>query len=141
MTRFEQFNEMMFEAYCKKAVSNAAKKERQKKAARGLMEQSLSELTDATLYGVVAESGEVEQPEEPCQIFYAQEMNIPVYEPELSKALSYLMPKDREIILLYYFKGLKDAKIALLVHMGVSTVSRRRRAATKRLRELIENAT
>ncbi|NCE66283.1 sigma-70 family RNA polymerase sigma factor [Pseudoflavonifractor sp. 524-17] len=141
MTRFEQFNEMMFEAYCKKAVSNAAKKERQKKAARGLMEQSLSKLTDATLYGVVAESGEVEQPEEPCQIFYVQEMNIPVYEPELSKALSYLMPKDREIILLYYFKGLKDAKIALLVHMGVSTVSRRRRAATKRLRELIENAT
>ena len=141
MTRFEQFNEMMFEAYCKKTVSNAAKKECQKKAARGLMEQSLSELTDATLYGVVAESGEVEQPEEPCQIFYVQEMNIPVYEPELSKALSYLMPKDREIILLYYFKGLKDAKIALLVHMGVSTVSRRRRAATKRLRELIENAT
>lgn len=141
MTRFEQFNEMMFEAYCKKAVSNAAKKERQKKAARGLMEQSLSELTDATLYGVVTESGEVEQPEEPCQIFYVQEMNIPVYERELSKALSYLMPKDREIILLYYFKGLKDAKIALLVHMGVSTVSRRRRAATKRLRELIENAT
>lgn len=141
MTRFEQFNEMMFEAYCKKAVSNAAKKERQKKAARGLMEQSLSELTDATLYGVVAESGEVEQPEEPCQVFYVQEMNIPVYEPELSKALSYLMPKDREIILLYYFKGLKDAKIALLVHMGVSTVSQRRRAATKRLRELIENAT
>ena len=141
MTRFEQFNEMMFEAYCKKAVSNAAKKECQKKAARGLMEQSLSKLTDATLYGVVAESGEVEQPEEPCQIFYVQEMNIPVYEPELSKALYYLMPKDREIILLYYFKGLKDAKIALLVHMGVSTVSRRRRAATKRLRELIENAT
>lgn len=141
MTRFEQFNEMMFEAYCKKAVSNATKKERQKKVARGLMEQSLSELTDTALYGVVAESGEVEQPEEPCQIFYVQEMNIPVYGPKLSKALSYLMPKDREIILLYYFKGLKDAKIALLVHMGVSTVSRRRRAATKRLRELIENTT
>ena len=44
MSRFEKFNEMLFESYCKKAVSNAAKKERQKKAARGLMEQSLSEL-------------------------------------------------------------------------------------------------
>lgn len=30
MTRFELFNEIMFEAYCKKAVSNATKKERQK---------------------------------------------------------------------------------------------------------------
>ena len=96
---------MLFESYCKKSVSNAAKKERQKKAARGLMEQSLSELTDAALYGVVAKSGEVEQ----------------------------------EIILLDYFKGLKDAKIAPLVSRSISTVSRRRRAATKRLRELIEN--
>ena len=67
MSRFKKFNEMLFESYCKKSVSNAAKKERQKKAARGLMEQSLSELTDAALYGVVAKSGEVEQPEEPCR--------------------------------------------------------------------------
>lgn len=57
MTRFEQFNEMMFDAYCKKAVSNAAKKERQQKAARGLMEQSLSELTDAILYPALREAG------------------------------------------------------------------------------------
>ena len=32
MTRFELFNEIMFEAYCKKAVSNATKKECQKKS-------------------------------------------------------------------------------------------------------------
>ena len=141
MKQFEQFSEMLFEAYCKKSISNAAKKERQKKTARGQMEQSLSALTDAALYGLAAESNKAEQPEEPCQTFHVQGMNIPVYEPELSKALSYLMPKDREIVLLYYFKGLKDAKIASLAHMSVSTISRRRRAATKRLRELIENTT
>ena len=47
MSRFEIFNEIMFEAYCKKAVRNATKKERQKKSKRGQMEQSLSTLTDA----------------------------------------------------------------------------------------------
>lgn len=141
MSRFEIFNEMLFESYCKKAVSNAAKKERQKKTARGQIEQSLSVLTDAALYALTTEGGKMEPPKEPSQIFHVQGVSIPVYEPELSKAISYLMPKDREIILLYFFKGLKDAKIAPLVHMSVSTVSRRRRAATKRLRELIENAT
>lgn len=141
VSRFEIFNEIIFEAYCKKAVSNATKKERQKKSKRGQMEQSLSALTDAALYSLAAESDEAEQPEESCQTFYVQGMNIPVYDPKLSKALTYLMPKDREIILLYYFKGLKDIKIAPLVSMSVSTVSRRRRAATKRLRELIENTT
>lgn len=141
MSRFETFNEIMFEAYCKKAVSNAAKKERQKKAARGQIEQSLSGLTDAALYALTTGDGKVEQPEKQCQTFHVQGMNIPVYELDLSKALSYLMPKDREIILLYYFKGLKVAQIAPLIHMSVSTVSRRRRTATKRLRELIENTT
>lgn len=142
MSRFEIFNEIMFEAYCKKAVSNATKKERQKKSKRGQMEQSLSALTDAALYSLAtetAESDEAEQSEEPYT-FHVQGMNIPVYDPKLSKALSYLMPKDREIILLYYFKGLKYTQIAPLVHISASAVSRRSRAATKRLRELIENA-
>ena len=140
MSRFEIFNEIMFEVYCKKAVSNATKKERQKKSKRGQMAQSLSALTDAALYSLTAESDEAEQPEELCQTFHVQGMNIPVYNPKLSNALSYLMPKDREIILLYYFKNLKYAQIAPLVHISVSAVSRRSRAATKRLRELIENA-
>ena len=41
MTRYEIFNEMLFEAYCKKAITNAVKKERYKKAARGRIEQPL----------------------------------------------------------------------------------------------------
>lgn len=100
----------------------------------------LSTLTDAALYSLAAESNEAEQPEELCQTFHVQGMNIPVYNPKLSKALTYLIPKDREIILLYYFKGLKHTQIAPLVHISASAVSRRSRAATKRLRELIENA-
>ena len=140
MSRFEIFNEIMFEAYCKKAVSNATKKERQKKSKQGQMEQSLSTLTDAALYSLAAGGGEAEQLEESCQTFHVQGMNIPVYDPKLSKALSYLMPKDREIILLHYFKGLKYTQIAPLVHISASAVSRRSRAATKRLLELIENA-
>ena len=68
-------------------------------------------------------------------------MNIPVYHEKLSQALTYLMPKDREIILLYFFKGLKDEKIASLIHISRPTVSRRRKAAMKRLRELMEDST
>ena len=79
MSRFEIFNEIMFEAYCKKAVRNATKKERQKKSKRGQMEQSLSTLTDAALYSLAAESDEAEQSEESCQTFHVQGMNIPVY--------------------------------------------------------------
>lgn len=141
MTRFEQFNEMLFESYCKKSVSNAIKKEREKKVARGQLEMSFSVLTDAVLYALSAENEETSQPEKPCQIFSVQGMNFPIYNEKLSQALSYLMPRDREIILLYFFKGLKDANVAPLVHMSRPTVARRRKAAMKRLRELMEDST
>lgn len=140
MTRYEKFNEMTFEAYCKKAIDNAVKKERQKKAARGKLEQSLSALTDSVLYALSVENKDTEQNEEPCCVFHVREMDFPICDSKLSAALSYLMPRDREIVLLYFFKGLKDADIAPLVHTSRSTVGRRRKAAMVRLRELMENS-
>ena len=141
MTRFEKFNEMLFESYCKKSVSNAINKERERKVAKGKSELSLSALTDAVLYALSVENDRTVQPEKPCQIFSVQGMNIPIFHENLGQALSHLMPKDREIILLYFFKGLKDTKVAPLVHMSRPTVSRRRKAAMKRLRELMEDST
>lgn len=49
MARFEKFNEMLFESYCKKSVSNAINKEKERKVAKGKSELSLSALTDAPI--------------------------------------------------------------------------------------------
>lgn len=141
MTRFEKFNEMLFESYCKKSVSNAINKERERKATKGKLELSFSVLTDVALYALSTKNDRTSQPEKPCQIFSVQKMNIPIFHEKLGQALSHLMPKDREIILLYFFKGLKDVEVAPLVHMSRPTVSRRRKAAMKRLRELMEDST
>jgi len=139
MKRFERFNEMIFESYCMKSVLNAIKKERNRKDVRGEVEQSLSTLTDAMLYALSTEDNEMIQAEKPHQIFCIHGRNIPIYDPKLSCALSHLMPADREIVLLYFFRELTDEKIAPLVHMSRPTVSRRRKAATRRLRELMED--
>ena len=139
MKRFERFNEMIFESYCMKSVLNAIKKERNRKDARGEVEQSLSTLTDAMLYALSTEDDEMIQAEKPHQIFCIHGRNIPIYDPKLSCALSHLMPADREIVLLYFFRELTDEKIAPLVHMSRPTVSRRRKVATRRLRELMED--
>ena len=139
MKRFERFNEIIFESYCMKSVLNAIKKERNRKDARGEVEQSLSTLTNAILYALSTEDDEVIQAKKPHQIFCVHGGNIPIYDPKLSCALSHLMPADREIVLLYFFRELTDEKIAPLVHMSRPTVSRRRKAATRRLRELMED--
>lgn len=138
MTRYEQFNEMMFESYCKTSISNAVKKERKKKMARWQIEQPLSTLTDAMLFSLTTADNEGEQRKEPFHVFHIQNMSIPVYDLRLSTALSHLLPQDREIILLHFFRGLNDSAIAPLVHLSRRTVARRRAFAVKRLRELME---
>lgn len=139
MKRFERFNELIFESYCMKSVLNAINKERERKDVRGEVEQSLSTLTDAMMYALSTENDEMIHVEKPYQFFCVLGVNIPIRDPRLSHALSHLMPADREIILLYFFRKLTDEKIAPLVHMSRPTVSRRRKAATRRLRELMED--
>ncbi len=141
MTRFERFNEMMFESYCKASVENAINRARKKKAERGEVELPFSILTDAVLYALSIANEVISRQDEPCQIFHIQGMNFPIYNEKLSYALSHLMPMDREIVLLYFFEELKDEKVASLVHMSRATVARRRKAAMKRLRELMEDVT
>ena len=63
MTRFEKFNEALFESYCMKSVSNAVKKERKRKAIKGKLELPLSVLTDAVLYALPTENDGTSQPE------------------------------------------------------------------------------
>lgn len=137
-TRYETFNEIAFESYCKKAVGNAIKKERSRKNARGKLELPLSVLTDAALYALSPENEEINRAETNCRIFQVQEVKIPVYGEALGQALSCLLPKDREIILLYFFRQVKTDEIARRLKVSPSTVRRRRTAALRKLRDYLE---
>ena len=55
----------------------------------------------------------------------------------LSRAISYLLPKDREIGLLSYFTELTDEEVVQRVKLSRSTVQRRRTAALDKLREML----
>ena len=135
--RYESFNEIIFEAYCKTAIDNAVLKERMRKARRSQWEQSLAVLSDAVLYALSREEPESE-PEEEAVMFRVQERAIPVCHRELGQALLYLLPRDREIVLLYYFEDMKDEEIARTIAVGRATVQRRRNAAVKKLKSLLE---
>ena len=62
-SRYEYFNEITFEAYCKRAIDRAILKARQRQAARAKREISLSELPENALYDVGTEDGELERAE------------------------------------------------------------------------------
>ena len=138
MGRYEDYNEMLYEAYCKAAIDNAIRKARLKKAAYGQLVSSLSDLSDADLLSL-ADEWEPELPDKPLT-YRTQGQAIQVKDQKLGQALSKLLPKDREIILLYYFLGLRDEAVAKRLNMSRATVQRRREKAQKKLKTILEES-
>lgn len=139
-TRYEKFNEILFESYCKTAIDNAILKESQRKKARRKWQLSLSALTDAVLYALVEKDDMEIEHEDAYQVFNVRGMDIPVFNKRLAQAISCLLPKDREIILLYYFWGMTDERIAQSMGMTIPTVNRHRKAAKQKMRSFLEDA-
>lgn len=136
--QYEMFNEITFEAYARSAISKSVLKERIKKTTRSKVEQSYSMLTDTMLYALSTEDEGMNCAEESRRIFQVQGIEIPVYGEPLGQALSYLLPKNREIILLYFFRQVKTDEIARRLKTSPSTVRRRRKAALRKLRDYLE---
>lgn len=136
-SRCEQFNEITFEAYCKAAINNAVLKVRQRRAQREKREVLLSDLPENALYHVGAEDVNLERAETECRAFRVRGADVSVSDQRLAQAISYLLPKDREIVLLSYFAGLTDEEVAQRVDLSRSTVQRRRTSALDKLREVL----
>ena len=138
MGRYEDYNEMLYEAYCKAAIDNAIRKARLKKTAHGQLVSSLSDLSDADLLSL-ADEWEPELPDKPLT-YHTQGQAIQIKDQKLGQALSGLLPRDREIILLYYFLGLRDEAVAKRLNMSRATVQRRREKAQKKLKMILEES-
>ena len=75
-TRYEQFNELTFEAYIKSAIDKAVLKARAKQAARREKEQPLSMLSEAVLYTLSTGETENERAEMDCEAFDVRGIRI-----------------------------------------------------------------
>lgn len=136
-SRYERFNELTFEAYCKKVIDRAILKARQRRAARAMREVSLSELPENALYDVGAEDVNLERAETERRVFHVRGADVSVSDQRVAQAISYLLPKDREIVLLSYFAELTDEEVAQRVKLSRSAVQHRRKAALDKLREML----
>lgn len=137
-SRYERFNEITFEAYCKKAIDLAILKVRQRQAARSKREVLLADLPENALYDVGTEDGELERAEDERRVFHVRGIDVAVSDERLAQVLSYLLPKDREIVLLSYFAERTDEEVSQRVKLSRSTVQRRKNAALGKLRNLLE---
>lgn len=138
VTRYERFNEMLFESYCKTCIDNAISKERKRKYVQAQRERSISSMTDAEMYELSKSQAGLEEIEEEHEDFFIRGNMFRVRNRRIGRALTYLLPRDREIILLYYFAEMNDDEIAAELRMSRATVQRRRTLAKLKLKDLLE---
>ena len=136
MGQYEKFNEMLFESYCKTSIDHAITKARMKKKVQSEWEQSLSDLTDASMYTLVKDTGGIEIPDD-SMVFWVRGSCVAVGMPRIGQALLRLLPQDREIVLLYYFQEMTDDEIAAILKLIRATVQRRRANAKQKLRLIL----
>lgn len=133
-TRYQTYNELTFESYCKTSIDHAILKGRMEQTRRAALEVPLSTLTDGDLYRLYVQSQEAPISVFEQVTFTVRGISIPVHDLQLGKALSFLTPKLRDVVLLHYFMDMSDPQIASLLHVSKSAVQRRRTAALERLK-------
>lgn len=137
--RYERFNEITFETYCKAAIDKSVLKERQRKAKRAEKEVPFSALSDIDIEAIPTEDAVVEYVDNEKVLFTIDGQMIMIRNLRIGQAISFLLPRDREIIVLFYFAGKNEAEIAERFRVDRTTINRRRRAAEQKLRKLLED--
>lgn len=136
MTR-EEYNAQLvksFIAFCRTVLRNEAINIHKEMAARAKKEVPLSALSPNELSKLCYE--DTYHPYR--KTYYVQGNPVHVKDQSLGEVLQYLSPQRRDVILLTYFLDYSDADIARLLRISSPAVSDRKKAALKKLKELLE---
>ena len=135
--RYKQFNEMTFEAYCKKSIDRAVNRGRKQKSQRARDEISLFALSEEVLARSCEQLDAITDGKQTPTIFRVGGLEIIIHDEELAAALQSLTPQRRNIVLLAYFMGKSDAEISRDMKLTRSAVQRRRTNALDIMKRLM----
>lgn len=131
---FVTYQEQTFDAYAKRLISNEGADAKKELARRAKREAQLSALSPMELSMLSCE--DEYGPEKVTLLLHGGEVDV--FNPVLGQALSFLLPKWRDVLLWYYFLGEDDNQISVRLNMTPAGVRRRRRAALARLKGILE---
>ncbi len=131
---FTTYQEQTFDSYAKRLIRNEGADAKKELARRAKREAQLSALSPVELSALV---GEDRYSLEKVTLF-VRENEVDVFDTVLGQALSFLPPKWRDVLVLYYFLDESDAQIAGRLNMTPSGISHRRKVALSRLKDTLE---
>lgn len=132
--RYRDYNEMLFEAYCKASIDHAIWRGLKRKRELAKHEVPMSDIPDSLF---TAPGPDQEQPAFEPTPFTVNDQTVTVEDIELAQALRHLTPQRRDILLLAYYLGASDSQIGAEMNLPKDTVRYRRLSALDRMRELL----
>ncbi len=135
--RYERFNAMTFEVYCKVSIDRAINRGRRQKWHREQREVSITDLNELSLAMPCEELEEILEERTEPTIFRVSGFDVPVHDETLARALLSLTPQRRSILLLAYFLHETDEDIARDLKLSRSAVQRRRASALELMRQMM----
>ena len=131
---FDSKLEQSFDSFCKKVIKNGSKNILKKYKRLSDHEINLSSLSSSEMQKLA--STDLYSEYEMAFIFGGA--MLIVHDPDLARAISYLSPKWREVILLSFFAGYTDAQIGRELNVTKETIKYRKDMALDRLKEMLE---
>ena len=131
---FLAYQENAFDAFCKTVIRNKSIDAHRELAVRASREVPISALASEELLALSAEDAYQHY----RKVFPVGKYMVHVCNEDLGETLQYIVPQRRDVLLLYYFLGYSEPQIARLLQTSPATVSYRRKAGLKRLKDLLE---
>lgn len=135
--RYKHYNEMTFEAYCKRAIDHAVIRGRAQKSRKARDEVSLYALPENVLARPCEELEAVINGKGASALFHVDGLDVIINDEEIAGVLRSLRPQWRDIVLLAYFMGKSDAEISEDMKLTRSAVQRRRTSALAIMQKLL----
>lgn len=131
---FVTYQEQTFDSYAMRLIHNEGADAKKELARQAKREVQLSALSPTELSSL---AGEDEYHTERVTLF-VHENEVDVFDAVLGQALSFLPPKWRDVLVLYYFLDESDTQIGTRLNLTPAGASHRRKVALARLKDALE---
>ena len=131
---FIRYQENRFDSFCKTVIRNASVDSMRSRKTREMRFSSLEDLQDNHLAQEITQDHYATY----SKLYRVKGIEVKISDEQIGEALQYVLPNQRAVLLLSYFKEYTDMEIARLLGISHKTVAYRKKNAMQKLKPLLE---
>ena len=131
---FIRYQENRFDSFCKTVIRNASVDSMRSRKTRETRFSSLEDQQDNLLAQEITQDHYATY----SKLYRVKGIEVKILDEQIGEALQYVLPNQRAVLLLSYFKEYTDMEIARLLGISHKTVAYRKKNAMQKLKSLLE---